>query len=237
MSGADDAIAVVTGASAGIGEAIAQQLLALGLTVMTLQRSRPALEHPKLLFRAVDLADMNATEQVAMQVARDYPVRYLVNNAGANCPALLEDATIAEMEYVTRITLGAAMLLSQAFVPSIVNISSRAALGKMGRVVYATAKAGLIGMTRTVAIETGGDGITVNAVVPGPVETTHFNRGHPLGSVQRQTVIDMVLVRRLGTPNDIARAVLFLLDESSGFITGQALFVCGGTSITGTGGQ
>jgi 3-oxoacyl-[acyl-carrier protein] reductase len=238
-------VAVVTGASAGIGEAIARRLLDAGRTVVTMQRNPPAIEHPRVRFEAVDLSNMDATREAARRVAGTYDVRYLVNNAGANCPALLGDATIDELQYVTNITLGAAMLLIQTFVPSmrearfgrIVNISSRAALGKMGRTVYSTAKAGLIGMTRTVAIETGADGITVNAVVPGPVETRHWARGHPPGSVQRQTVVDMVLVKRLGTPEDVARAVAFLLDDEAGFITGQALFVCGGTSVTGTGGQ
>ena len=238
-------VAVVTGASSGIGEAIARRLLQRGRTVVTMQRHAPRLEHAALRFVPVDLADMAATRRAALAVASDYPVRFLVNNAGANCPNLLDDATIEEMQHVNNITLGAAMLLCQAFVPAmrqarfgrIVNISSRALLGKTGRTVYATAKAGLIGMTRTIAIETGAHGITVNAVVPGPVETAHFTRGHPPGSEQRQTVIDMVLVKRLGTPEDVARAVDFLLDEDAGFITGQALFVCGGTSVTGTGGQ
>lgn len=237
--------AIVTGASSGIGEAIARRLLDLGTVVVAMQRSAPRLAHPNLHFHAVDLSDMAATRTAAAEVAQSFAVRYLVNNAGANCPALLDDATIEEMRYVNDITLGAAMLLTQAVVPGmreakfgrIVNISSRAALGKSGRTVYATAKAGLIGMTRTLAIETGRHGITVNAVVPGPVETAHFTRGHPVGSQQRQTVIDMVLVGRLGTPDDVARAVVFLLDADSGFITGQALFVCGGTSVTGTGGQ
>ena len=172
-------------------------------------------------------------------------MRYLVNNAGANCANPLEKATIEELNYVTTITLGAAMVLIQSFVPGmraakfgrIVNISSRAILGKSERIVYASAKAGLEGMTRVVAIETGADGITVNSVMPGPVETAHFNRGHPHGSVKRQTVIDKVLVKRLGTPQDVAHAVMFLLDRDSGFITGQSLFVCGGTSVTGTGGE
>jgi NAD(P)-dependent dehydrogenase (short-subunit alcohol dehydrogenase family) len=238
-------VAVVTGASAGIGEAIARRLLDAGRTVVTMQRTAPPIEHPNVRFEAVDLSDMEATRAAAARVAEAYDVRYLVNNAGANCPALLDDATIDELRYVTDITLGAAMLLIQAFVPRmrnahfgrIVNISSRAAMGKVGRTVYATAKAGLIGMTRTVAIETGAHGITVNAVVPGPVETKHWARGHPPGSEQRKTVVDMILVKRLGTPQDIARAVDFLLADDAGFITGQALFVCGGTSVTGTGGQ
>ena len=126
---------------------------------------------------------------------------------------------------------------AEAHFGRIVNISSRALLGKMGRTVYSTAKAGLIGFTRTVAIETGAHGITVNAVVPGPVETAHFTRGHPHGSVKRQMVIDKLSVKRLGTPQDVAHAVMFLFARESSFITGQSLFVCGGTSVTGTGGE
>jgi hypothetical protein len=243
MTAADTA--VVTGASSGIGEAIAAALLERGVPVVTLQRSPPKLEHPNLHFRAVDLTDLAATRKIAEGVAAEFPVRFLVNNAGANCPNPLEKATIEELNYVTTITLGAAMVLTQSFVPAmraarfgrIVNISSRAILGKSERVVYASAKAGLEGMTRVVAIETGADGITVNAVMPGPVVTAHFNRGHPEGSVKRQTVIDKILVKRLGTTQDIAHAVLFLLAPESSFITGQSLYVCGGTSVTGTGGE
>lgn len=237
--------AVVTGASSGIGEAIAAALLARGMQVVTLQRSSPKLKHPNLHFRSIDLTDLPATRAVATDIAAAFPVRYLVNNAGANCPNPLEKATVEELDYVTTITLGAAMVLIQSFVPGmraakfgrIVNVSSRAILGKSERVVYASAKAGLEGMTRVVAIETGADGITVNAVMPGPVVTAHFNRGHPEGSLKCKTVIEKILVKRLGTPQDIAHAVMFLLDRNSGFITGQSLFVCGGTSVTGTGGE
>ena len=236
--------AVVTGASSGIGEACARRLLDQGVHVITLQRSAPRLKHPNLHFRPIDLADMPATQALARELAAEFPVRYLVNNAGANRPALLEDATIDDMQYVTAVTLGAAMVLTQAFVPGmrvakfgrIVNISSRAIQGKTSRIVYASAKAGLIGMTRTVACEVGGDGITVNTVIPGPVASELFTRGHPLGSTKRQTVIDSILVKRVGTPDDVARAILFFLDRDAGYVTGQALFVCGGTSVTGTGG-
>jgi 3-oxoacyl-[acyl-carrier protein] reductase len=237
--------AVVTGASSGIGEAIAASLLERGVPVVTLQRSPPKLKHENLHFRPVDLTDLKATRKTAADIAAEFPVRYLVNNAGENAPNPLENATVEELNYVLTITLGAALVLIQCFVPGmrganfgrIVNISSRAILGKSERIVYASAKSGLEGLTRVAAIETGADGITVNAVMPGPVETAHFNRGHPVGSVKRLTVIDKILVGRLGTPQDVAHAVAFLLARESGFITGQSLFVCGGTSVTGTGGQ
>ncbi|MGQ0526178.1 MAG: SDR family oxidoreductase [Betaproteobacteria bacterium] len=239
-----EGIAVVTGASSGIGEAIARRLLAEGREVIALQRRAPRFEHPNLQHREIDLADAGAAQAVASDIAAKHRVLYLVNNAGVNRPGPLEKATVDDLDYALALNVRAAMILIQAFSPGmrkakfgrIVNISSRAVLGKTERTVYSAAKAGLIGMTRTLCLELGGDGITVNAVAPGPVATELFDRGHPPGSEKRQIVIDSVPVKRVGTPDDIARAVAFLLAPDSGYITGQTLFVCGGTSVSGSGG-
>ena len=239
-----EGFAVVTGASSGICEAIARRLIADGRDVIALQRRAPRFEHPNLQHREIDLADAGATQAVANDIAAKHQVLYLVNNAGVNRPGPLEKATVDDLDYALALNVRAAMILIQAFSPGmrkakfgrIVNISSRAALGKTERTVYSAAKAGLIGMTRTLCLELGGDGITVNAVAPGPVATELFDRGHPPGSAKRQIVIDSVPVKRVGTPDDIARAVTFLLAPDSGYITGQTLFVCGGTSVSGSGG-
>jgi NAD(P)-dependent dehydrogenase (short-subunit alcohol dehydrogenase family) len=238
-------VAVVTGASSGIGEATAARLLSEGTTVVALQRRAPRLKHERLHYRQVDLADAQAATEVASELAERYPVRYLVNNAGANRPALLEHATAADLDYALAVNVRAAMILVQAFAPGmraakfgrIVSMSSRAVLGKTQRTVYSAAKAALIGMTRTWCLELAADGITVNVVAPGPVATELFDNGHPPGSVKRQRVIDSVPVKRVGTPDDIARVVAFLLAEESGYITGQTLFVCGGSSVSGSGGD
>jgi len=240
-----DGTAVVTGASSGIGEAIARHLLDSGCVVVTLQRRPPRLVHERLLYRTVDLADAGTTRMAAQEVASRHGVRYLVNNAGVNRPGTLEQATTEDLDYAMAVNVRAAMILIQSFAPGmraaglgrVVNISSRAAMGKTGRTVYSAAKAGLIGMTRTLSLELAASGITVNAVAPGPVATELFDRGHPPGGEKRRRVIDGIPVGRVGTPDDIARAVVFLLSTDSGYITGQTLFVCGGTSVSGTGGD
>ncbi|MGH9674834.1 MAG: SDR family oxidoreductase [Bryobacteraceae bacterium] len=240
-----DGAAVVTGASSGIGEAVARLLLASGRTVITLQRRPPRFRHERLLYYAVDLADAGAARKVAGEVAAGHAVRYLVNNAGVNRPGMLENTTVEDLDYAMAVNVRAAMILTQAFAPGmraagfgrIVNISSRAAMGKTGRTAYSAAKAGLIGMTRTLCLELAASGITVNAIAPGPVATELFDRGHPPGGDKRRRVIDGIPVKHVGTPEDVARAVVFLLSPDSGYITGQTLFVCGGTSVSGTGGD
>jgi 3-oxoacyl-[acyl-carrier protein] reductase len=219
-----DGTAVVTGASSGIGEAIAGRLLEQGCDVIALQRRPPRIKHGKLRFCEVDLADAAAARHIAEELSAQHDVRFLVNNAGVNRPGPLEKATVEDLDYALALNVRAAMILIQSFSPGmrkskfgrIVNISSRAALGKTERTVYSAAKAGLIGMTRTLCLELGADGITVNAVAPGPVATELFDRGHPPGSQKRQIVIDSVPVKRVGTPDDIARAVVFLLAPESG---------------------
>lgn len=230
---------VVTGASNGIGRAIAEALLAQGRQVVNLDYAQPAWSHPNLISYQADLTNAAATETVAQQIAATHQVVALVNNAGATRPGTIDTATSQHLDDVTGLHLRAPLLLIQAFLPSlracgqgrIVNMSSRAALGKPDRIVYSATKAGLIGMTRTLAMELGADGITVNAIGPGPIATELFTRSNPAGAPQTQRILDSIAVGRMGTPEDVARAALFFLSPDNGFVTGQALYVCGGTTL------
>jgi NAD(P)-dependent dehydrogenase (short-subunit alcohol dehydrogenase family) len=110
----------------------------------------------------------------------------------------------------------------------IVNIGSRASLGKAGRIVYGASKAAVTGITRTAALELARDGITVNCIAPGPIETDMIRMGYPEGSETRARLTGEIPVGRFGRPDEIAAAVSYFLSDAAGFTTGQVLYVCGG---------
>ena len=232
-------VTVVTGASNGIGQAIAQSLLADGQTVVNIDRQAPDWSHARMIHYAADLSDQSDIERVGLAIAQSHAVTALVNNAGATRPGSIDQMKAADLNLLCHLHLLAPALLTQAFLPTlrasgcgrIVNLATRAALGKAERVAYAATKAGLVGLTRTLAIELGGDGITVNAVAPGPIATELFMRSNPPDAPATKQILQSIKVGRMGTPDDVARGVRFFLSPDNGFITGQVLYVCGGTTL------
>jgi NAD(P)-dependent dehydrogenase (short-subunit alcohol dehydrogenase family) len=146
---------------------------------------------------------------------------------------------LQDLNALVNLHLTAAVLLMQATLPAmkaanfgrVVLVSSRSVLGLPTRTVYSATKAGMLGMARTWALELAPHGITVNVVAPGPVQTANFHSIVPEGSPQVEKIAAAIPVKRLGQPDDVARAVLFFADREAGFVTGQVLYVCGGTSV------
>lgn len=232
--------AIVTGGSAGIGAAIVEQMVTAGYTVLSLARRPCAFKSSAVKDVPVDLSDRAATEQVAAELAKQYPITTIVHNAGIIRENLLEHATQDDLATLTQLHLGAPMALVQANLSTmrehhygrILLMSTRAVLGLAKRTVYSTTKAGMLGMARTWALELAGDGITCNVVCPGPIQDTEmFHDVIPKDSPKLDQIAISVPVGRLGSPTDVARAVVFFVAPESGFITGQTLFVCGGTSV------
>lgn len=231
---------LITGGSRGIGRGIAQRLAADGYRVLTIDREPPVSPVPGEDFVPADLSRPEVTRDALAALVGRHAITRLVNNVGAVRPASLEDTTPDDLAAVVSVNLRCAIQCTQAVLPAmkaagtgrIVNISSRAALGKEMRTVYAATKAGLHGMTRTWALELAASGITVNAVGPGPIATELFRQVNPPGSARTKALVSSIPVQRVGTPEDIAHAVAFFLDDRAGFVTGQVLYVCGGLTIS-----
>ncbi|MGO4390109.1 SDR family oxidoreductase [Variovorax sp. M-6] len=232
-------VAAVTGGSAGIGRAICEDLLAQGYEVVSLARRAADIDHPKLHSIEVDLADRAATAQAAAELVRRFEVTTVVHNAGVIRPALIADVKLDDLDALVDLHLGCAIQLVQAALPAmraqrfgrVVLLSSRAALGLATRTSYSATKAGMLGMARTWALELAPEGITVNVVAPGPIRTDMFYDVVEAGSDKERALAASVPVRRLGESADVARAVRFFADPANGFVTGQVLYVCGGTSV------
>jgi len=181
---------------------------------------------------------MESVRKVGEQL-QSYNPTSIVLNAGVVRSALLEDMDVADLEFLCDLFLTSSILLTQACLPfmkhsgfgRIIFIASRAAIGLATRTAYTATKSGQIGMARTWALELGPYGITVNVISPGPIQTKMFTDVVPVGSDRESALIETLPMRKLGQPDDIARATMFFADEDNNFVTGQNLFVCGGSSV------
>jgi 3-oxoacyl-[acyl-carrier protein] reductase len=243
-------VAIVTGAARGIGAAIARRLAADGMAVAVLDLKEgecggtvDAIESAG--GRALPVgADVSQADQVAAAVATTTaelgPPAVLVNNAGVIRDNLLFKMTDDDWDTVLGVHLRGAFLMSRAAQKHmvdqrfgrIINLSSSSALGNRGQANYSAAKAGMQGFTKTLAIELGQFGVTVNAIAPGFIVTdmtraTAARVGMDFADFQNAAA-GQIPVRRVGQPEDVARLASFLASEGAGFVSGQVIYVAGG---------
>jgi 3-oxoacyl-[acyl-carrier protein] reductase len=243
-------VAIVTGAGRGIGAAIAHRLAADGMSVGVVDLDeqgsrRTAKEITENGGRAIpigaDVADETAAGNAVQQTAAELgPVTVLVNSAGIIRDNLIFRMSTADWDSVIDVHLRGAFLMTraaqthmtQAKWGRIVNISSTSALGNRGQANYAAAKAGLVGFTKTLALELGKFGVTANAIAPGFVETemtaaTAARQGLDFEEWKSSIARDIPL-GRIGQPEDVAAVASFLCSEDAGYVSGQVIYVNGG---------
>jgi 3-oxoacyl-[acyl-carrier protein] reductase len=243
----DGKTALVTGASQGIGEAIARRLAEQGARVVLAARSEDKLKDLAAYIDAgggcarplaLDVSQPETFAERLKSLPEDFAtVDILVNNAGITADNLLARMSLDDWERVIRTNLtGAYALTREVLRPMmkkrwgrIINVSSVVGLmGNAGQANYAAAKAGLIGLTKSLARELGSRSITVNAVAPGYVETAMTAN---LPEASREELSSAIALKRLGTVDDVAWAVLYLASEEAGYVTGHVLNVSGGLYI------
>lgn len=246
-------VAFITGASRGIGKAILERLAEEGAKVSFIDVNEEALAQTtselkekgyEVLSKVASVTDREQVETAIQETVNHYgSLDILVNNAGVIRDNLLFKMTDSDWDTVMDVHLKGAFYATRAaqkFMVEqkygrIINISSTSALGNRGQANYSTAKAGIQGFTKTLAIELGKFGITANAIAPGFIETDMTKQtAERLGISFEQLIqasVSQIPVGRSGKPEDIANAVAFFADERSSFVNGQVLYVAGGPRI------
>ena len=229
--------AVVTGGTRGLGLAITRALIKHGAKVHVFDVT-PGEPGDAYQFHKVDISDSASVNAAVAQLPDK--VSLLVNNAGITRDKSIGKMTDEDWQSVLSVNLTGAFYVVRALAPAmreagygrIVNITSINGMrGKFGQANYSASKAGVVGLTRTLALELARYSIRVNAIAPGFIDT-EMTRAVP--EDVRERAIKGIPLRRVGQPEDIANAALFLASEESSYITGQVLMVCGGRSLGGS---
>jgi 3-oxoacyl-[acyl-carrier protein] reductase len=253
MAGVQDRVALVTGGAQGIGAEVARRLAADGANVGVLDLNAEAAEDVakeitaaggSALALGADVSKRDQVQAAVDSLADTFGgLHILVNNAGVLRDNLLFKMTDDDWSLVMEVHLRGAFLASQiaqkhmvdAKYGRIISMSSTSALGNRGQANYSTAKAGLQGLTKTLAIELGPFGVTANAIAPGFIETAMTKAtAERIGAnieQMRESVASTVPVRRGGVPADIANVAAFFAAEESGYVTGQVIYVDGGRGL------
>ena len=240
-------IAIVTGAAQGIGFGIAKKLASNGIDVAIIDYDQAKLSTAieqlkefgsKVIGISANVSKIDEVQSAVQQVmAWGGQIDYLVNNAGIIRDKRLLNMTEVDWDDVIDVNLKSQFLFCQAAIKEmlprnfgrIVNISSRAWLGGFGQSNYSAAKGGVISLTRSLAIEFAAKGITVNAIAPGIIQTPLFDG---FDAAIQSKLKESVPVKRIGTPDDVAYAVMAFLNPDASYLTGQVLYVCGGRSLS-----